>query len=736
MKKCPVCGVEHSDIVPVCSICGSPLTDVVPIPDSASAPAENGVTLSETQAAAPKADIPATGSAPKPEVSADEKPADVSMADVQAVVSSVVSSAVSSEADGSGDKAAEDDEPFDEDSPFVVNAMRDPSAKKTEPAPTAGTRPAARASAARKNTARRPRQRAAASGNTGTQQKKPAASGEAQTKAVGVDTTVIAAASAQKVYEAKHNAEATRAAQEKNKPEQTAQEGEFNWSERKHTREKAKSSTPVIAAVCALLALLIIAMVVFLSSMLTGEDNSDQANGNDTSLTDEENSDSDATAGDDTDADYVIPEEDDGTDDVTDETDDITDETVDTTDETGDTTDETGETTDETVDTTDETDETGETAEETVATADETAGDAAEEADDATMEETDDTTAAELPAITEVNETVYATASVYVRDYPSSETGNIINGLSVGQSVTRTGTTDTGWSRITLNGAEGYVFSSYLSTTAVSADDDDDDSSSTTTAYTTTGVNMRSEPNGTVIATLGSGQAVTLTGVTSGNWTQITVNGLTGYVYSSYLSSSADSSTDNSSTDSSSSDNSSSDDNVSITTTNDTVYATTGVYVRDYPSASTGKVVTTLTKGQSVTRLGTTSSGWSKVTVGGVTGYVYSSYLSTSSSGSSDSTITVGTATVTGYILPYSNSKYYTASELSGLSKSQLRLARNEIYARHGRKFTDSDLQSYFNSCSWYSGTIDAATFDANVSNYLNSYEIANLSLIVELENG
>ena len=25
MKKCPVCGVEHSDIVPVCSICGSPL---------------------------------------------------------------------------------------------------------------------------------------------------------------------------------------------------------------------------------------------------------------------------------------------------------------------------------------------------------------------------------------------------------------------------------------------------------------------------------------------------------------------------------------------------------------------------------------------------------------------------------------------------------------------------------------------------------------------------------------
>ncbi|MCC8183109.1 MAG: SH3 domain-containing protein, partial [Clostridiales bacterium] len=381
-------------------------------------------------------------------------------------------------------------------------------------------------------------------------------------------------------------------------------------------------------------------------------------------------------------------------------------------------TDETDSSTDDSVDTTDEN---GDTANE--------ADDTTDEADDATVEETDDTTTVELPAITEVNETVYATASVYVRDYPSSETGNIINGLSVGQSVTRTGTTATGWSRITLNGADGYVFSSYLSTTAVSADDDDDDSSSTATAYTTTGVNLRSAPNGTVIATLGSGQAVTLTGVTSGSWTQITVNGLTGYVYTSYLSTSASASSDSSSDDSSSS-----SDNVSITSTNDTVYATTGVYVRDYPSASTGKVVTTLTKGQAVTRLGTTSNGWSKITVGGVTGYVYSSYLSTSSSGSSGSSDS-GSATVTGYILPYSNSKYYTASELSGLSKSQLRLARNEIYARHGRKFTDSDLQSYFNSCTWYSGTVDAATFDANVSSYLNSYEVANLSLILELEN-
>lgn len=711
MKKCPVCGVEHSDIVPVCSICGSPLTDVVPIPDSAPAPAENGVTLNDTMADAPKTEAPASEPAPQAEAPSAQKPADVSMADIQAVVSSVVSSTVDHESASSDDKSAEDDEPFDEDSPFVVNAMRDPSAKKAEPAADTKAR-AGRSSSARKN-ARRPRQKTAAAS---AQPKKPASTGDTQSKAAGMDTTVIAAASAQKVYEAKHNAEAARAAQEKENPEQPTQEEEFNWTERKHTREKTKTSTPVIAAVCALLVLLIIAMVLFLGSMLSGEDNSDQSGNNDVqSSTGDEESTGDDSTGDDTDADYVIPSEDetDNTGDETGDADSTVDETGDTTDETG---DPTGESEGDVIDETDNTgDETGDTTDET--------------GDDATVE-TDDTATAELPAITEVNETVYATASVNVRDYPSAETGNIIAGLAVGQSVTRTGTTSTGWSRISINGTVGYVSSNYLSTSPVSTDDaDEDDDSSSTTAYTTTGVNLRSTPNGTVIAALGSGQAVTLTGVTSGNWTQVTVNGLTGYVYTSYLSTSASSSSD------SSSDGTSSSDSVSITETNDTVYATTGVYVRDYPSASTGKVVTTLTQGQAVTRLGTTSNGWSKITVGGVTGYVYSGYLTTSSSGSSDSSDSSGSTTVTGYILPYSNSKYYTASELSSLSKSQLRLARNEIYARHGRKFTDSDLQSYFDSCSWYSGTIDAATFDANVSSYLNSYEIANLELIVELEN-
>ena len=123
--------------------------------------------------------------------------------------------------------------------------------------------------------------------------------------------------------------------------------------------------------------------------------------------------------------------------------------------------------------------------------------------------------------------------------------------------------------------------------------------------------------------------------------------------------------------------------------------------------------------------------------MGSITGYVYSGYLSTSKDGGSgNNNNSSGGNKSSGYILPDTGTRNYTKDELKSLSKSQLRLARNEIYARHGRKFNTADLKEYFEGKSWYSGTIDAATFDANVSNYLNSYELANLKLIQELENG
>lgn len=84
-----------------------------------------------------------------------------------------------------------------------------------------------------------------------------------------------------------------------------------------------------------------------------------------------------------------------------------------------------------------------------------------------------------------------------------------------------------------------------------------------------------------------------------------------------------------------------------------------------------------------------------------------------------------------GYVLPNSSSSYLSASDVKNLSSYQLMIARNEIYARHGRKFNDSELQAYFNSKSWYKGTVNPEDFSTSV---FNDYEIQNIELIQSYE--
>lgn len=60
-----------------------------------------------------------------------------------------------------------------------------------------------------------------------------------------------------------------------------------------------------------------------------------------------------------------------------------------------------------------------------------------------------------------------------------------------------------------------------------------------------------------------------------------------------------------------------------------------------------------------------------------------------------------------------------------------LRLARNEFYARHGRKFTDPELQKYFNKQPWYKGTVEPEDFDESV---FNKYEKKNIKKLAEAE--
>lgn len=82
-------------------------------------------------------------------------------------------------------------------------------------------------------------------------------------------------------------------------------------------------------------------------------------------------------------------------------------------------------------------------------------------------------------------------------------------------------------------------------------------------------------------------------------------------------------------------------------------------------------------------------------------------------------------------ILPESDSRLLTQQDVAGLSLQQINYAKNEIYARHGRKFASKELQDYFNAQSWYHGTVDAADFKESV---LSDVEKKNAEFLAEVE--
>lgn len=96
----------------------------------------------------------------------------------------------------------------------------------------------------------------------------------------------------------------------------------------------------------------------------------------------------------------------------------------------------------------------------------------------------------------------------------------------------------------------------------------------------------------------------------------------------------------------------------------------------------------------------------------------------------STSSNAVSNSNTSEYILINSDSRYIGKSEISNMDRKTIELALNEIYARHGRKFSTKEISDYFNSKSWYCGTIEPNDFSQSV---INKYERANIDLIVEV---
>lgn len=90
-----------------------------------------------------------------------------------------------------------------------------------------------------------------------------------------------------------------------------------------------------------------------------------------------------------------------------------------------------------------------------------------------------------------------------------------------------------------------------------------------------------------------------------------------------------------------------------------------------------------------------------------------------------------GTATnASEYIFPYANERLIARGEYESLDAASLRLAINEIYARHGRQYDTPDLNEYFSSKSWYRPQYSKSEFDKIENQVLNSYERENIKIL------
>jgi len=77
---------------------------------------------------------------------------------------------------------------------------------------------------------------------------------------------------------------------------------------------------------------------------------------------------------------------------------------------------------------------------------------------------------------------------------------------------------------------------------------------------------------------------------------------------------------------------------------------------------------------------------------------------------------------------PQASEKYLTYSDVNDLSQWDLKIMRNEIFARHGYIFQTDEMRDYFSNKSWY----NPRYYDVN--NMLSNIEKENVALIKKYE--
>lgn len=120
-------------------------------------------------------------------------------------------------------------------------------------------------------------------------------------------------------------------------------------------------------------------------------------------------------------------------------------------------------------------------------------------------------------------------------------------------------------------------------------------------------------------------------------------------------------------------------------------------------------------------------SWWRVRKADGTTGFMFRKYIRLVEGGNSPPAKPMPAGVGgSGVVIPDSSERALTADELGNYSALELRVARNEIFARRGLRFKDPALRAHFAQFSWYRPTSD------NVS--LSPTEKANVDLLQSAE--
>ena len=205
------------------------------------------------------------------------------------------------------------------------------------------------------------------------------------------------------------------------------------------------------------------------------------------------------------------------------------------------------------------------------------------------------------------NETRVITAGTLNLRSSASTESDILGKYGWGTEVEVLGF-DGSWAYVEVGGQKGYMYAQYLGS----------ENTASYTRYVNTnsrGLNLRSEPNGTILGSYPRGTKVTVLS-TSGSWSKVSVGSQTGYMLTQWLSGSKPAS--------GSSGSSSAIGTAVVCNPLDTQV----LFLRSEPTTQSealgyyrnGKTVTLLKK----------LDGWYKVKVDGVTGYMMARYLDVS----------------------------------------------------------------------------------------------------------